>query len=256
MGLKPFHALPIHPFSMTFLSTLFLWIYKDTDSVLPVISPASYIHGPVGPGESALSIFLAVLEITLIPSAVIPCFYTSTLDCPEAEFTIIELIYISKIVLAMTLELTVHEFTFIVAAVSPFEATLSLFLSFIELADIACTSPVIPGLLPDTMLGIIQPLTSVANPLRCIEEGASTSRFVVSPLSNVNVSACLDHFPPAVELAVAEHPFVFSAIRIEQDTEAISLLRCLLSPTHILSLQYLTYHYPLYLIPVSSILWK
>lgn len=151
----------------------------------------------------------------------------------------------------MSLELTIYEFTLIVAAIGPFKAALALFLALVELADIASAATVIPCLLSHSMLRIIKPFTSVAHSLRCVEESTTASSLVVAPLTDVNVTTCLNHLSTAMELPVAEHPFVFRTIGIEQDTKAILLLGLLLSPTHSQSTT-ITYHWPLYLIPEFS----
>lgn len=209
--------------------------------MLAVISPASNVHSAVGPSESSLTVLLAILEVAFIASAVIPGLYSAALDCTEAELAVIDFVNIRKIVLAMSLELTIYEFALIVAAIGPFKAALALFLALVELADIASASTIIPCLLSHSMLRIIQPFTSVAHTLRCVEESTSACRLVVAPLTDVNVTTCLNHLSTAMELPVAEHPFVFRAIRIEQDTKAVLLLRLLLSPTHSQSTP-ITYH--------------
>jgi hypothetical protein len=232
LGLQPLRALPVYPLSVTFLPALVLRVNEDTDSMLAVISPAANIHGSVSPSESTLTVLLAILEVTFIASPVIPGLYSAALDCPKPELALIDFVNICKVVLAMPLELTIYEFTLIVAAISPFKAALALFLAFIELADIASAATVVPCLLSHSMLRIIQPFTSVAHALRCIEESTTACRLVVAPLTDVNIATCLDHLSPAMELPVAEHSFVFRAIGIQQDTKAVLLLRLLLGPTH------------------------
>jgi hypothetical protein len=123
--------------------------------MLAIIPPASNVHGAVGQGESSLTIFLAVLEVSFIPSSVIPSLNPATFDSTEAELTLVQLIYICKIVLAVPLELTVHEFSLVIAAVCPLEATLTLLLAFVELTDISSATTVVPSFFSDTMLSII-----------------------------------------------------------------------------------------------------
>lgn len=123
--------------------------------MLAIIPPAANIHGTVSPCESALTVFLSVLEVAFITSSVIPSLNSASLDRTESELTLVQLIYISKIVLAMALELTVHEFSFVIAAICPFEATLTLLLAFVELTDITSATTVVPSLFTDTMLSIV-----------------------------------------------------------------------------------------------------
>jgi hypothetical protein len=209
--------------------------------MLTVISPATNVHGAVCPSESTFTVLFTILEVTFIASAVIPGFYSAAFDGTKAELAIIDFVNICKIVLAMSLELTVNEFALIVAAIGPFKAALALFLALVELANIASTATVIPCLLSYSMLRIIEPFTSVAHALRCVEESTTASRLIVAPLTDVNVTTCLNHLSTAMELPIAEHPFVFRSIRIEQDTKAVLLLRLLLSPTHSQSTP-ITYH--------------
>ena len=241
LGLQPLRTLPINPLTVTFLPALVLRIDEYTDSMLAVISPATNVHGAVGPSESSLTVLLAILEVAFIASAVIPCLYSAAFDCTEAELAVIDFVNICKIVLAMSLELSIYEFPLIVAAIGPFKAALALFLALVELADIASATAIIPCLLSNSMLCIIQPFTSVADTLRCIEESTAACRLVIAPLTDINVTTCLDHLSAAMELSAAEHPFVFRTIGIEQYTKAILLLRLLLSPTHSHS-TVITYH--------------
>jgi hypothetical protein len=241
LGLQPLRALPVYPLSVTFLPALVLRVNEDTDSMLAVISPATNVHGTVSPSESSLTVLLAILEVTFIASPVIPGLYSSALDCSKAELALIDFVNICKVVLAMPLELTIYEFTLIVAAIGPFKAALALFLAFIELADIASAAAIIPCLLSHSMLRIIKPFTSVAHALRCVEESTTACRLVVAPLTDINIATCLDHLSAAMELPVAEHSFVFRAIGIQQDTKAVLLLRLLLGPTNSQSTR-ITYH--------------
>ena len=182
--------------------------------MLAVIPPAANVHGSVSPRESALTIFLAVLEVAFITSSVIPSLNSATLNRTKAELALVQLIYICKIVLAMALELTIHEFSLIIAAISPLEATLSLLFAFVELTDIACATTIVPSLFTDTMLSIIFPFTCVSDALACIEESTTTSGFVIGPLPNIDITTCLNHLSATMELAVAELGFIFCAIRI------------------------------------------
>jgi hypothetical protein len=173
LGLQPLFALPVHPLSVTFLPALVLRVNKDTDSMLAVISPATNVHCADSPSESTLTVLLAILEVAFIASPVIPRLYSAALDTPEAELAFIDFVNICKVVLAMPLELTIYELTLIVAAIGPFKAALALFLAFIEKADIASAAAVIPCLLSHSMLRIIQPFTSVAQPYCRIHRVAS-----------------------------------------------------------------------------------
>ena len=215
LGLQPLCALPINPLSVTFLPTLVLRVNEYTDSMLAVISPATNVHGAISPSESTFTVLLAILEVTFIASTVIPGFYSAAFDGTKAELAVIDFVNICKIVLAMSLELTVYEFAFIVAAIGPFKAALALFLALVELANITSAATVIPCLLSYSMLRIIQPFTSVAHTLRCVEESTTACCLVVAPLTDVNVATCLNHLSAAMELPIAEHPLVFRAIGIE-----------------------------------------
>jgi hypothetical protein len=155
LSLDPLNTFAIQPFTVALLATLFLRVNKYSNAMLAVIPPASNVHGAVGPGESSLTIFFAVLEVAFIPSSVIPSLNTAALDRTEAEFALVELIYICKIVLAMALKLTVHKFSLVIAAICPLEATLTLLLAFVELTDISCATTVVPSFFSDTMLSII-----------------------------------------------------------------------------------------------------
>jgi hypothetical protein len=147
------------------LTTLVLRVYKYSDAVLAVVSPATDIHSAVGPSESALTVFLSILKVALIATPVIPSFNSASLDGTKAEFSFIEFINICEVVLAMALELSIHEFSLVVAAISPLKASLSLFLALVELAYVAGAATIIPGLFTDSMLRIIQPFTCVAHSL-------------------------------------------------------------------------------------------
>jgi hypothetical protein len=150
---------------VTLLSTLFLRVNKYSDAVLAIVSPTANVHGPIRPCEGALAVFFAVLEFTFISSPVIPGLNSATFNGTETELSFIELIDISKIILAMPLELTIHKFSLVVAAISPLKASLSLFLALVELAYVAGAATIIPGLFTDSMLRIIQPFTCVAHSL-------------------------------------------------------------------------------------------
>jgi hypothetical protein len=153
--LDPLYSLPIQPLSMSFLATLILGVDEYTDSVLAVISPAADVHGSVSPCESSFSILLAILKITFVAAAIVPCLNSTTLNRTEPEFSLIELIYICEIVLAVTLELTIHKFSFVVASICPFEASLTLFFAFVELTDVASATAIVPCFFANAMLRII-----------------------------------------------------------------------------------------------------
>jgi len=154
--LEPTDALTADPFSLS----LALCVAEDAYTVLPVVTPGSDVLRAVCPYKCSFTVFLAVLEVSLVASAVVPDLYSAALNRAHSELALIDLVYICKIVLSLSLELTVNEFTFVVAAISPFEATTSVLLPFVERPHIAsATAVVTPHLFTLAMLSVHQPLS-------------------------------------------------------------------------------------------------
>ena len=114
----------------------------------------------------------------------------------------------------MALELSIHEFSLIVAAVSPFKFAFSLLFALVELSSVAGPGSLVPRLLPLSVLRIIDPLPPVSHTLSGIVECAFACSFIGDPLTHVNISVGLCHLAPAVEEALAELTFVASPVRI------------------------------------------
>jgi hypothetical protein len=117
---------------VTLLPTAVFGVYENANTVLAVVSPTSDVHSAVGPGKCALAVLFTILEISFIAAPVIPGLNSSTLNSPQAEFTIIEFVNISEVVFSSSLKLSIHEVSIIVAAVSPLETPVPLLLAFIE----------------------------------------------------------------------------------------------------------------------------
>jgi len=221
--LNPADTLTIDPFAVSLLLSKapLLRVNKYADSVLLIVAPASNIHGSVSPCESAFAVFLSILEVSFISAPVIPSLNPAALNCAHSKFALIVLVYISEIVLAAALELSIHELSFKVAAVGPLESPLSLLLSFVELPDVACAAAVVPDLLALAMLRIVDPLAGVPDALCRIIEGAPPSGLVKLPLAHVDVTIRLSHLASAVKQSIVEEAFVARTIGVNLDTEAV-----------------------------------
>ena len=193
--------------------------------MLAVVAPGSDVLGAVSPDEGSFSVLLAVFEVSLIASSIVPELNSATLNCSQSKFALIDFVYICKIVLALTLELSIDEFAFIVAAVCPFEAATTVLLALVELTHIpSATAIVAPYFLTLSMLSIHQPLSRVANSLASIIENSMTCGFVFRPLPHINILVCLSHLAPSREETVSELPLVLGTVRIKLDSNPVLLL--------------------------------
>lgn len=193
--------------------------------MLLIVTPRSDVFRAICPDEGSFAIFFAAFEVTFIATAIIPCLDTATLNAAQSEFTFINLIYICKVVFSMTLELSVDEFSLIVAAISPFEASSALLLALIKHSRVfSATAIFAPDFLAEPMLRVFFPLACVSHSLRCIKEGALSSSLVGRPISNVNITISLCHLSFALEQTVLKVALISSTIWVQLDSHAIFLV--------------------------------
>ena len=190
--------------------------------MLLVVPPTADVLVSVGPHERALSVLLAILEVSLVLATVAPRLRASALHIAHSELALIELVHICEEVLALSLKLPIHEVSFVVAAILPVESTLSAFLSLEEISSVSVL-PIVPTLLSLAMLQVIRPLTHVPSAVG-VYECALSVRLVVLPNTLVDVSVGMGH--PTVAIALAHSPgaFVFRTIRPQLHSKTISLL--------------------------------
>ena len=194
--------------------------------MLLVVAPGADVLGAVSPNEGPFSILLSVLEVTLVTTSVVPGLNAPALDTAKTEFTLIYLVHICKIVLALALELSIDELALVVAAVSPFEASLALLFALKEVPLVARASTIFaPDLLAEAMLSVVQPLACISYSLNSVKEGALPCRLVCLPEAHVDIAVRLGHLAPALEHSVAEHSLISGAIWIQLLAHAIFLVR-------------------------------
>lgn len=194
--------------------------------MLSVVSPGSYVLGAIAPDEGAFSILLAILEVSFIASSIIPKFDSSTLNRTQAEFSFIDFVYICKIVLALSLELAINEFSFIVATIGPFELASSLLLTFVEHAHISSPSAIItPDFFSEAMLGIVDPLSVIPDTLSSIKEDPLPHCLIRLPLTNVHILVGLGHLASALKETILELALISCSILIQLYTQSILLVR-------------------------------
>ena len=209
--MKPSVSLSIDPLSLSLASVLHIVVY--TNAVLLVCSPTSDVLVAIWPYESSLSVFLSVLKITIVLSAIVPLLQTSSFHVSHPEFSLIYLFKICEVVLAMALELPVDKVAVVVASVLPLKLASSVLLPLVELAGIL-GFPVVPALLTKTVLLIVEPLPGVSSAIG-INECAHPICHVVGPLTLVYVAISMRHPSLARAPPVLEHALVLRSIRPE-----------------------------------------
>jgi hypothetical protein len=189
----PSFPLPVIPFPVLFL--LSLWIKEDPEAMLLTVPPAANVFLSAWPAKRSFPILVTILEISLKSPSITPGLYTAALHLPEAEFSLVKFIQVSKVVLAKTLKLTIDEAALVVRAIFPFEASFALLLSFVELPYIGSVwlSRPSPGLNSFSMLQVINPITFVFRFTIDIDENSKSIRSIFNPVSFIDIAIRVSH---------------------------------------------------------------
>ena len=209
------HPLPL-PFSVR------CSVHPYPNAVLSSILPRANVFVAIWPLKSAFSVFLPIFKVSFVPSAVIPLLHSLTFHVAHSKFPHVELLEVSKEVLAVSLELAVNEVALVVAAVFPLELPFPILLSLEELSRVGGCS-IVPRLAPLPVLHVIQPLSLVHRALR-IDEHPVPICLVVFPLSFVDISIRMSHSSPTIGFVFAPAALVLGAVWPELDSNAVPLL--------------------------------
>jgi len=124
------------------------------------VLPRADVFISIGPLECAFAILLPIFEVPFIPPSIGPHFQASPLHIAQTEFPLVQLVQVSKVILAVALKLAIDEVAFIVAAVFPLKLAFAILLPLVKLTHVpGCT--IIPRLFSIAMLHIFKPFSLI-----------------------------------------------------------------------------------------------
>ena len=183
-------------------------------------APAPHIFVPVRPVKGALSVFLAILEITLIATTVFPGLNASAFHVAHSKFTLVGFVNVSEIVSAKSLELPIIEPSRVVTSVIPIKSPDAILLAFKELSRVPSSS-IVPLFLPDAMLHVVKPVALISCICRIYENTLAVG-LIISPPPFIHVSVGMRHAAVAVCFVSVPHPLIARAIRPKLNAHTIS----------------------------------
>lgn len=184
---EPSDTLALLPLTLALVTLL--GIDEHTHAMLNVVSPVSRVLVAIRELHVAVSVFLTILESTSVLSTILVNKVTLTLEDTVDKLALVHAFGLSEVVLALTMEFTLNELSFVPATVFPFVAALSFFLT--EHVITSVLASITNNLSTLTVLLVIEPSTLISRNLS-LEYTVSIGR-VLLPLTLVHVTSSVGH---------------------------------------------------------------
>ena len=167
--------------------------------MLQIVLPLTDVHVAAGEHLRPFAFHLAIPELALVARLIRPDHHAFAFHIIVVEFPFIQLAGVCEVILAITMELTVEEISFIKSTLK-FKSTLARLLSMEECADETDLAKV-PRLGALAMLLVVLPLAIVHAPASVNEDTVSIG-LTVLPLSLEDVSVSMRHATFSIESTV------------------------------------------------------